>query len=381
MATALFVCRQNAGRSQMSAALFERAAGGRHRALSAGTTPADRVHPEVVEVMRELGVDLADRVPRRLTQELAEQADVVVTMGCGDECPYIPGKRYVDWELEDPAGRAVDEVRAIRDDIGRRVRELAADLDALGEPEPALSVQLYSVRAQVADDLPGTLARLAHTGLRRVEPFDLTADPRALGEALTANGLQAPSAHASLSDGADLGRVFHAAATVGVQTVIHPFSAPEQWGSKDGIGAIAQDIGRARAGAEQYGLRVGYHNHHWELATMPDGRTALEHFADEVGPEVVLELDTYWAAVGGQDVPALLGRLGDQVRLLHLKDGPIDTDTATQLPVGSGAMPVSEILRAARAAELAVLEFDDYAGDVFEGITTGYGYVASLARR
>jgi protein-tyrosine-phosphatase/sugar phosphate isomerase/epimerase len=381
MATALFVCRQNAGRSQMSAALFERAAGEHHRALSAGTTPADRVHPEVVEVMRELGVDLADRVPRRLTRELAEQADVVVTMGCGDECPYIPGKRYVDWELEDPAGLAIDQVRAIRDDIGRRVRDLAAELDAAGASGPALSVQLYSVRAQLAVDLPGPLARLADTGLRNVEPFDLTADPRALREALTANGLSAPSAHASLSDGADLDRVFDAAATVGVRTVIHPFSPPEQWSSKDAVSAVAQDIRRAHAGAARHGLRVGYHNHHWELATMPDGRTALEHFADEVGPEVVLELDTYWAAVGGQDVPALLGRLGDQVRLLHLKDGPIDTDTATQLPVGSGAMPVPAILRAAPAAELAVLEFDDYAGDVFEGIATGYGYVTGVARR
>jgi protein-tyrosine-phosphatase len=130
LATALFVCLHNAGRSQMSAALFERASGGRHRALSAGTTPADRVHPEVVEVMRELGVDLADRTPRKLTRELAEQADVVVTMGCGDECPYIPGRRYLDWELEDPKGRPVEEVRATRDEIARRVDELIAELDA-----------------------------------------------------------------------------------------------------------------------------------------------------------------------------------------------------------------------------------------------------------
>jgi arsenate reductase len=129
MATALFVCRQNAGRSQMSAALFERAAGGRHRALSAGTAPAERVHQEVVAVMRELGIDVAARVPRRLTRDLAEEADVVVTMGCGDECPYVPGKRYVDWDLEDPAGRPLDEVRATRDDIARRVAALLADLD------------------------------------------------------------------------------------------------------------------------------------------------------------------------------------------------------------------------------------------------------------
>ena len=129
MPTALFVCLHNAGRSQMSAALFERAAAGRHRALSAGTTPGDRVHLEVVEVMRELGVDLADRTPQRLTRELAERADVVVTMGCGDECPYIPGKRYLDWDLTDPKGRPVEEVRAIRDDIERRVEALVADLD------------------------------------------------------------------------------------------------------------------------------------------------------------------------------------------------------------------------------------------------------------
>jgi arsenate reductase len=130
MATALFVCLHNAGRSQMSQALFERAAEGRHRALSAGTTPADRVHPEVVEVMRELGIDLAEREPRLLTRELAEQADVVVTLGCGDECPYIPGRRYLDWDLEDPKDRPLDEVRATRDDIDRRVRELVEELDA-----------------------------------------------------------------------------------------------------------------------------------------------------------------------------------------------------------------------------------------------------------
>jgi arsenate reductase (thioredoxin) len=129
MATALFVCLHNAGRSQMSAALFERSAGGRHHALSAGTTPAERVHPEVVEVMREVGIDLSDRTPKRLTTELAEQADVVVTMGCGDECPYIPGRRYLDWELEDPKGRPLEEVRATRDDIARRVEALVAELD------------------------------------------------------------------------------------------------------------------------------------------------------------------------------------------------------------------------------------------------------------
>ena len=130
MAHVLFVCVQNAGRSQMSEALFRRASGGRHAAESAGTRPADHVHPEVVAVMQELGIDLSTRVPQRLTAALAERADVVVTMGCGDECPYVPGVRYIDWDLRDPSGRSPDEVREIRDDIDRRVGALVRELDA-----------------------------------------------------------------------------------------------------------------------------------------------------------------------------------------------------------------------------------------------------------
>ncbi len=133
MARVLFVCLHNAGRSQMSRALFERAASGRHEARSAGTTPADRVHPEVVEAMSELGVDVSGRTPQKLTTEMAQWADVVVTMGCGDECPYIPGRRYLDWELADPKGKSLGEVRAVRDEIARRVAALVDELDA----EPA----------------------------------------------------------------------------------------------------------------------------------------------------------------------------------------------------------------------------------------------------
>jgi arsenate reductase (thioredoxin) len=129
MANVLFVCLHNAGRSQISQALFERAAAGTHQAASAGTKPGERVHPEVVEVMREVGVDLDGHTPRKLTDELAHWADVVVTMGCGDACPYIPGTRYVDWDLPDPKGRPVEEVRALRDDIAARIDGLLAELD------------------------------------------------------------------------------------------------------------------------------------------------------------------------------------------------------------------------------------------------------------
>ena len=130
MARVLFVCLHNAGRSQMSQALFERDAGDAHEARSAGTTPGKRVHPEVVEAMGELGIDVSGRVPQKLTDDLAQWADVVVTMGCGDECPYIPGKRYIDWDLPDPKGRPVEEVRRIRDDISGRVRDLVRELSA-----------------------------------------------------------------------------------------------------------------------------------------------------------------------------------------------------------------------------------------------------------
>ena len=130
MAHVLFVCLHNAGRSQMSEALFERAVGGAHQARSAGTDPAEHVHPEVNEVMREMGVDLEDRKPVKLSPEMAEWADVVVTMGCGDECPYVPGRRYLDWDLPDPKGQPVDAVRRTRDEIARRVAGLVRELDA-----------------------------------------------------------------------------------------------------------------------------------------------------------------------------------------------------------------------------------------------------------
>jgi len=124
----LFVCVHNAGRSQMAAALLDRHANGRVVVRSAGSTPADEVNPTVVQAMAELGLDLSKEFPKPLTTEAVEASDVVVTMGCGDACPIFPGKRYLDWELEDPAGKSLDEVRPIRDEIDRRVRGLLAEL-------------------------------------------------------------------------------------------------------------------------------------------------------------------------------------------------------------------------------------------------------------
>jgi arsenate reductase len=132
MSRVLFVCLHNAGRSQMSQALFERSAGGRHEARSAGTEPAERVHPNVVTVMKEEGIDVGGHVPEKLTDDLGRWADIVITMGCGDSCPVIPGKRYIDWDLRDPKDLPLDDVRKIKDDIEGRVAELAKELDRGG---------------------------------------------------------------------------------------------------------------------------------------------------------------------------------------------------------------------------------------------------------
>ena len=167
------------------------------------------------------------------------------------------------------------------------------------------------------------------------------------------------------------------AATVGVETLIQPFTPPERWTSAAGVDGVAEELAAAAEAARRHGLRVGYHNHQWELATRIEGRSALEHLP----PEVALELDTYWAAAAGEDVPDLLARLGDRVRLLHLKDGPISEDTSAQLPLGAGAMPVAAVLEAATAAELEVLEFDDYAGDLFEGLAAGRAFADGLGVR
>jgi sugar phosphate isomerase/epimerase len=265
---------------------------------------------------------------------------------------------------------------ALRQAVGRRA---VAGTTVQGVAD--LSVQLYSIRDALAADLPGALARLAALGVTRVEPFDVVTDPEGLRDALAAAGLSAPSVHARVGAGDELERVFHAAVTIGVRTVVHPYTPPERWDSEPGVDSVADELARAADAAEAYGLQVGYHNHHWELSNRLGGRSALERLAERLPPAVVLELDTYWAAVGGEDVLALLGRLGERVRLVHLKDGPIDKDNAAQLPLGAGAMPVAAVVEAATAAELAVLEFDDYGGDLFEGLAASVAFANGLGLR
>jgi sugar phosphate isomerase/epimerase len=238
---------------------------------------------------------------------------------------------------------------------------------------PDLSVQLYSVRSALAADFAGTINRLAAIGFSQVEPFALLVFADPLKAALAGSGLTAPTSHQSL-EGEDLDLIFQTAADLGVGTVIHPFTPAERWRSRSDVEQLADTLNAAAVKARDHGLRVAYHNHDWELSTQLDNRCALEIFADQLDPEVVLEVDAYWAGTGGADVPALVRRLGSRVVALHLKDGPLNGKTAEQLPLGSGDLPAAAIVAAATSLEFPVLEFDDYAGDIFDGIAAGYAY-------
>lgn len=240
------------------------------------------------------------------------------------------------------------------------------------------SVQLYSVRSALADDLAQTVARIAAIGFNTVEPFNFASNTADLHAALTNNQLTAPSGHAALLD-EDPGKIFDAAETLGIGTVIVPFVSPDQWQSANEIRNVADRLNTVAQSAERRGLRVGYHNHAFELQTRINGRHALEVLADHLDSSVILEVDTYWAAVGGADPVDLLGRLGDRVRFTHIKDGPLTSEDQDQLPVGSGKMPIADILAAASATEANVVELDDYRGDIFDALQKSLAYLNSQA--
>lgn len=236
------------------------------------------------------------------------------------------------------------------------------------------SLQLYTLRRPLEEDLSGTIRRAAEAGFTKVEPYNFVATARELGAALKENGLTAPSAHAPLLS-RDQDEIFAAAGELGIGTVIDPHIPAEHWQNAEDIQTAAAKLNAAARKGAEYGIRVGYHNHHWELEARIEGRTALEYFADLLSPDVVLEVDTYWAAVGGQDPVELLTRLGDRVKLIHIKDGPLTMDTKAQLPAGQGKLPVLDVIAAAKSLEVGVVEFDDYAGDIFEGITQSLSFL------
>lgn len=236
------------------------------------------------------------------------------------------------------------------------------------------SLQLYTVRKPLEADLAGTIAKVAAIGFTNVEPYNFVATADELATALTANGLAAPSGHAPLLR-ADQDEIFRAANKLGIETVIDPHVDRAQWTTEEGIKATAAALNAAAAKGATYGIRVGYHNHEFELEIRIHGRSGLEILAENLNPEVVLEVDTYWAAVGGEDPVALLKRLGDRVRFIHIKDGPLTKVDTDQLAVGSGKVAVWEVISAATALEVGVVELDDFDGDIFAAVTDSLNYL------
>ena len=240
------------------------------------------------------------------------------------------------------------------------------------------SLQLYTLRNAISEDLPGTIRKVAEIGFTQVEPYNFVATAKELGAALKENGLTAPSGHAPLLS-QDQDEIFAAAKELGISTVVDPYLPAEHWQNAEDIQATAAKLNAAAKKGAEYGIRVGYHNHAWELESTIEGRTALEYFADLLDPELVLEVDTYWVAVGGQDPVDILTKLGDRVKLIHIKDGPLNTDTKAQQPAGKGSVPVLAVIAAAKSLETGVVEFDDYAGDIFEGITESLAFLNEAA--
>lgn len=239
-----------------------------------------------------------------------------------------------------------------------------------------LGIQLYSVRDDIGPaDLDRTLARLAGFGFTHAEPYDILGDTERLGAALRDAGLSAATAHASVLRH-DVADILDAAQALGVGCVITPYVDPGSIADRAGVERLADALNAAAESAAARGIRIGYHNHWWEIEPRFEGRTALEVLADELAPEVFLEVDTYWAQVGGADVPALLGALGDRVLSLHVKDGP-GVKEQPHTAVGKGVIDVPAILAAAPDAQ-RIVELDECATDIFEAVAESRAYLTAL---
>ena len=242
-----------------------------------------------------------------------------------------------------------------------------------------LAVQLYTLRDAIAEDRDGVLRRLAEIGYDAVEPYDPMTDPAGFRKVADDLGLVVSSTHgyAALDGDARAAEVFAAAHTLGTDLVIIPGGIAESdFTALDGLDRAADLLNNLSALAVRHGSRIGYHNHWWELEATFDGRHAIELLADRLAPEVFLEVDTYWAQVGGADVPALLGRLGARVLALHLKDGPA-VKNEPMVAVGSGVMDVPSILGAAPDA-WRIVELDACATDMFEAVAGSHAYLEAL---
>jgi sugar phosphate isomerase/epimerase len=246
---------------------------------------------------------------------------------------------------------------------------------------PAL--QLYTVRELLPAHRRQVLSAVAAVGYGAAEPFGILRDTAGLAGDLAAAGLACCGVHAT-PEGDDAEAVVAAASILGADTIIVPYLAPGRFADADGVRAVAAELTRMAARLADRGMRLGYHNHDFELATLIGGRPALEVLADALGGSVLLEVDTYWAAVGqaaaggptdGSGVPDLLRRLGERVRYLHVKDGPITRDDP-MTAVGGGRMPVADILAACPSAQWHVVELDHCATDMLTAVGESLAWLA-----
>ena len=247
-------------------------------------------------------------------------------------------------------------------------------------PRGPVSAQLYSVRDAVQEDLDGSLARLKDIGFQAVELYGFVDRAAEYKAALDRTGLLAPSAHAPVLQMDDPQRAFDAAREIGIDFLIDPFTDADLWTTPDGVSRLADRVNVTAALAGEAGLTFGYHNHWWELENQVVTVPALEAFAAQLDPAVILEIDTYWVEVGGASAPDVLAHLEERVRFIHVKDGPKTRDTQAQLPAGQGEMNIPAVLAAAPGA-VRVLEFDAYAGDVFQGLAESLQYVLAVDER
>jgi sugar phosphate isomerase/epimerase len=242
-----------------------------------------------------------------------------------------------------------------------------------GATSANISLQLYTLRGQMSEDFDGTLEKIAGFGYTSVEPYQFINFVDQLRDGLSKHQLSAPTAHVGLLSG-DQEAIFAAAKELGIHTVIDPHVPEARWQSEDDIKAIAAELNAAGEAAAAHGLEVGYHNHSHELRSVIDGKHGLDILAENLAPEIVLEVDTYWAFAGGADVVALLGRLGGRIRALHIKDGDGTLDTKKQVAVGSGVLPVWDFIAAAPEA-LRVVELDDSSNDLVEAVRLSRDYL------
>lgn len=241
---------------------------------------------------------------------------------------------------------------------------------------PPISVQLYSLRAEVETDFPAVLSRLGAKGYPGVELAGFGGLTETdLARALTDAQLVVSSAHIGFSTPDEFAAALDAHLPLGCDTVVIPSLPAEHFADLDGVGAAADVINTALGLARARGITLGYHNHWWELTPMPDGRPALLHLFDLVEPEVIAEVDIYWAQMGGSDPRAIVTELGRRVGLLHVKDGPGDAKRSPMVAVGDGVIDVPGVLAAGPTARWHIVELDRCATDMFEAVERSYDYL------